>query len=152
MQTGKCSKTKNARAPRKITFAGFLSHTSFAQCRITAVTHMHETIIEPRRKKNKTTCLRGFRLTGLYSQRGLKFQIKKVEGSYYEAKTNALISCAVTAKLICAFVFAYAKSRFSHDAANFLLQQVKHQSDLGRVFTSKVSSPNLARQRKNMPV
>ena len=33
------------------------------------------------------------------------------------AKTKALISFAVTAKLICVFVFAYAKSRFSHDAA-----------------------------------
>ena len=33
------------------------------------------------------------------------------------AKTKALISFAVTAKLICVFVFAYAKSWFSHDAA-----------------------------------
>ena len=33
------------------------------------------------------------------------------------AKTKALISFAVTAKVICVFVFAYAKSRFSHDAA-----------------------------------
>ena len=33
------------------------------------------------------------------------------------AKTNALISFAVIAKLICAFVFAYAKSRFSHNEA-----------------------------------
>ena len=33
------------------------------------------------------------------------------------AKTKALISFAVTAKLICVFVFAYGKSRFSHDAA-----------------------------------
>ena len=32
----------------------------------------------------------------------------------FVAKTKALISCAVTAKLICGFVFAYAKSRFSH--------------------------------------
>ena len=32
-------------------------------------------------------------------------------------KTKALISCAVTAQLICVFVFAYAKSRFSHDEA-----------------------------------
>ena len=32
------------------------------------------------------------------------------------AKTKALISFAVTAKLICAFVFAYAKCWFSHDA------------------------------------
>ena len=31
---------------------------------------------------------------------------------------KALISFAVTAKLICAFVFAYAKSRFYHDAAH----------------------------------
>ena len=34
------------------------------------------------------------------------------------AKTKALISFAVTAKLICVFVFAYAKGRFSHDAAH----------------------------------
>ena len=32
-------------------------------------------------------------------------------------KTKALISLAVTAKLICVFVFAYAKSEFSHDEA-----------------------------------
>ena len=36
------------------------------------------------------------------------------------AKTKALISFAVTAKLICVFVFAYAKSRFSHDAAHII--------------------------------
>ena len=36
----------------------------------------------------------------------------------YAAKTKALISFAVTAKLICVFVFACAKSRFSHDAAH----------------------------------
>ena len=35
----------------------------------------------------------------------------------HKAKTKALISFAVTAKLICVFVFAYAKSRFSHDEA-----------------------------------
>ena len=34
------------------------------------------------------------------------------------AKTKALISFAVTAKLICTFVFAYAKFGFSHDAAH----------------------------------
>ena len=37
---------------------------------------------------------------------------------YYVAKTKALISFAVTAKLTCVFVFAYAKSRFSHDEAH----------------------------------
>ena len=35
-------------------------------------------------------------------------------------KTKALISFVVTAKLICVFVFAYAKSRFSHDAAHMV--------------------------------
>ena len=34
------------------------------------------------------------------------------------AKTKALISFAVTAKLICAFVFAYAECWFSHDVAH----------------------------------
>ena len=34
-------------------------------------------------------------------------------------KTKALIRFVVTAKLICVFVFAYAKSWFSHDAAHF---------------------------------
>ena len=36
----------------------------------------------------------------------------------YVVKTKALIGCAVTAQLICAFVFAYEKSRFSHDVAH----------------------------------
>ena len=35
----------------------------------------------------------------------------------YVAKTKALISFPVTPKLICVFVFRYAKSRFSHVAA-----------------------------------
>ena len=34
------------------------------------------------------------------------------------AKTKALISFTVTTKLICVFVFAFAKSRFSHNAAH----------------------------------
>ena len=33
------------------------------------------------------------------------------------AETKVLISCAVTAQLICVFVFAYAKSQFSHNEA-----------------------------------
>ena len=37
------------------------------------------------------------------------------------AKTKALISFAVTAMLICAFVFAYAKCLFSHDAAQLFI-------------------------------
>ena len=39
----------------------------------------------------------------------------------YVVKTKALISLVVTAKLICVFVFAYAKSRFSHDAAHLIV-------------------------------
>ena len=35
------------------------------------------------------------------------------------AKTKVLISCAVTAQLICIFVFAYAKIWFSRDMAQF---------------------------------
>ena len=33
----------------------------------------------------------------------------------------ALISCAVTSQLICAFVFAYAKIGFSHNEAHLYL-------------------------------
>ena len=43
---------------------------------------------------------------------------EKRECTIRVAKTKALISFAVTAKLICVFVFAYVKSRFSQDAAH----------------------------------
>ena len=36
----------------------------------------------------------------------------------FVAKTKALISYAVTAQLICVFIFAYAKSRFSLNEAH----------------------------------
>ena len=36
------------------------------------------------------------------------------------AKTKVLISFAVTAKLICVFGFAYAKSRFSNNEAHLV--------------------------------
>ena len=35
----------------------------------------------------------------------------------YVAKSKTVISCVVTAQLICVFVFTYVKSRFSHDTA-----------------------------------
>ena len=38
----------------------------------------------------------------------------------YMAKTKALISCAVTAQLICAFAFAYADCWFSLDMAQII--------------------------------
>ena len=40
------------------------------------------------------------------------------------AKTKELISFAVTAKLICVFVFAYAKCLFSHDAAYIMFDRI----------------------------
>ena len=43
----------------------------------------------------------------------------------YVAKRKALITCAVTVQLICVFVFAYAKIRFSHDVAHLLQEFVK---------------------------
>ena len=39
----------------------------------------------------------------------------------YVVKTKVLISFAVTAKLICVFVFAYAKCWFSHDVAHLMI-------------------------------
>ena len=80
-------------------------------------------INEPRSEK---TGLRGFRpgptQTGLYSHRRwletcyVVFR-KLRDCTIRVAKTKALISFAVSAKLICVFVFAYAKNRFSHDEA-----------------------------------
>ena len=53
----------------------------------------------------------------------------KVEELYYPcSEKKALISFTVTAKLIRAFVFAYAKCRFSHDAAHLILGTVFHYS------------------------
>ena len=52
--------------------------------------------------------------------RSLKFQfMKKRNFTIRVPKTKALISFAVTAKLICAFVFTYADCWFSHAAAQF---------------------------------
>ena len=82
---------------------------------------------EPRCKR---TGLRGFRpgptQIGLCSYRrwlepwNLGFREQR-DCTIYVAKTKALISFAVTAKLICVFVFAYAKCWFSHDAAHMYL-------------------------------
>ena len=58
------------------------------------------------------------------ASRGLKFRILKKEGpdcSINVTKTKARISFAVTTKLICVFVFADAKSRFSHNEGHIIL-------------------------------
>ena len=47
------------------------------------------------------------------------------------AKTKALISFAVTAKLICVFVFAYADCWFSHEVAHLFIHNtsaIDHRS------------------------
>ena len=52
--------------------------------------------------------------------RGLKFLIYEEQDLYYSiypGEIKALISCAVTTELIWVFVVAFARSRFSHDAA-----------------------------------
>ena len=63
--------------------------------------------------------------------RGLKFRIKEVEVWYYLCSENKgadqlcgyreANSFAVPVNLICVFVFAYAKIRFSYDAAHFIV-------------------------------
>ena len=92
------------------------------------LSHIHLLPIEPRRQK---TGLRGFRpgptQTGLYSHRkwleAWNFVFRKERDCTVRvAKMKALISFAVTAKLICVFVFAYAKIRFSHVAAQFIIK------------------------------
>ena len=50
------------------------------------------------------------------------------------AKPKALISFAVTAKLICVFVFAYAKSRFSHDEAHLTVAFISLRSILSFIL------------------
>ena len=57
------------------------------------------------------------------------------------AKIKALISFAVTAKLICVFVFAYAKSRFSHYAAHSTVSL----TFISLAFVFKQKKDNVAR-------
>ena len=55
--------------------------------------------------------------------RSLEFHIKKKRKCTFRvAKTKALISFAVTVKLTCTFVFAYADCWFSHEAAQLISQ------------------------------
>ena len=54
--------------------------------------------------------------------RGLKFQINIVEELYYPYSENkGADQLRSNAQLICVFVFAYAKSRFSHNEAQMIL-------------------------------
>ena len=60
--------------------------------------------------------------TGLYSYRRKKKERQKILdlNCIRVAKTKALISFAATAKLICAFILAFADCRFSHVAAHLV--------------------------------
>ena len=80
--------------------------------------------IEPVYEKTNNLGFRpGLTQTGLYNQRrwlgagNFGFR-KKKNCTISVAKTKAMISFAVTAKLVCAFVFAYADRWFSHAAAH----------------------------------
>ena len=53
----------------------------------------------------------------------------------YAVKTKVLISCAVTVQMICAFVFAYAKCRFSYDLAHTTVVLIN--VDLSYIFTEE---------------
>ena len=48
-----------------------------------------------------------------------RLELSDLEGKGV-AKTDTLISYALTAQLVCSFDFAYAKSRFSYDAAQMI--------------------------------
>ena len=61
--------------------------------------------------------------------RGLKFRIKKVVGlNYLCSKNKGTDQARDNAKLICDFVFAYAKNRFSHDAAHIIRATCGHST------------------------
>ena len=90
------------------------------------LSHNEAHIYEPRCEK---TGLRDFRpdqtQTRLYNhtrwlEAGNFVFSKYRDCTIYVAKTKALISFVVTAKLFCVFVFAYAKSRFSYNEAHMI--------------------------------
>ena len=84
-------------------------------------------LYEPVREKTNNLCFRpGSTNIRLCSHRRLletaNFGFRKKRNCTIRvAKTKTLISFAVTAKLICAFVFAYADCWFSHAAAHIFL-------------------------------
>ena len=63
--------------------------------------------------------------------RSLKFRIKEEVQvcTIAVAKTKAQISCAVTAQLICAFVFAYACCWFSYAAVHIIYSLLSNIND-----------------------
>ena len=65
----------------------------------------------------------------LQMARGLKFGFRKLRDcTIFVAKTKVPINCTVTMRLICAYVFTYANSRFSHDMAQIISENSKFLS------------------------
>ena len=56
-----------------------------------------------------------------------------MEGLYYQCSENKGADQLHSAQLICVFVFAYAKSQFSHDAAHIILR-ILIQNVLSKFF------------------
>ena len=83
---------------------------------------LHQHTFEPHRVK---TCLQVFRLgptqTKLYMHRRWL-----AAGNFgFRKYRDCTIYVAKTKGLICGFVFAFAKSRFSHDTAHFVFKKMK---------------------------
>ena len=78
------------------------------------------------KKKQQCGFRTGLTQTKLYKRRrwleagNFGFRMKR-NCAIRVARTKPLISFAVTAQLICAFVFAYANCWFPHDAAHLFL-------------------------------
>ena len=63
--------------------------------------------------------------------RGFEFWIKKkVDCTFYVAKTNVMMCCVVTVHLIYTFVFAHAENRFFNGVAHIRLMQMMSKARL----------------------
>ena len=60
--------------------------------------------------------------------------MKEKGSTISESKTKLLISCAVTAQLICAFVFAYTNCWFSHAKARIIFNN-EYVTPYGQLVT-----------------
>ena len=67
------------------------------------------------------------------------------------AKTKALISFTVTAKLTCVFVFAYADCWFSHEAVHLIEQIYTQESGCISICMKKLLTEAQYSQTKNEP-
>ena len=71
-------------------------------------------------RENRSSVFTNRHVQSQKQARWLKVWLVEEELFYPSSEKKALISCAVSAQLICAFVFADAKIRFSHDAAHII--------------------------------